>query len=138
MAPTLQERDYIGLSPAAAAALATELRLGLPGTTAAAEEADSDGAGADAPLTLELLPKGGAKRGFADAIVGGPALAGQRREAAGIKAAAAAEEEEEEKKKAQAPAAKMFTDSCRRLRIMKGSDAVGLAPRATDKSKNRN
>ncbi|KAF0904330.1 hypothetical protein E2562_033405 [Oryza meyeriana var. granulata] len=33
---------------------------------------------------------------------------------------------------------RMFTDSCRRLRIMKGSDAVGLAPRATDKSKNRN
>ncbi|XP_006656052.2 auxin-responsive protein IAA21 [Oryza brachyantha] len=263
MAPP-QERDYIGLSPAAAAALATELRLGLPGT---AEEAGSEGGGAEAPLTLELLPKGGAKRGFADAIVGGPA--GQRREAAGGKAAAAEadEEEEEEKKKAQAPAAKaqvvgwppirsyrkntmamtqpalkgkddgevkqqppasgclyvkvsmdgapylrkvdlkmyknykelslalekmfscftvghnesnaksgkdglsdcrlmdlkngtelvltyedkdedwmlvgdvpwkMFTDSCRRLRIMKGSDAVGLAPRATDKSKSRN
>uniref|UniRef100_A0A0E0LB97 Auxin-responsive protein n=1 Tax=Oryza punctata TaxID=4537 RepID=A0A0E0LB97_ORYPU len=135
MAPT-QERDYIGLSPAAAAALATELRLGLPGT---AEEADSEGGGGvdAAPLTLELLPKGGAKRGFADAIVGGPA--GQRRQAAGGKASAAeAEEEEEEKKKAQAPAAKMFTDNCRRLRIMKGSDAVGLAPRATEKSKNRN
>uniref|UniRef100_A0A0E0A934 Auxin-responsive protein n=1 Tax=Oryza glumipatula TaxID=40148 RepID=A0A0E0A934_9ORYZ len=218
MAPP-QERDYIGLSPAAAAALATELRLGLPGTAEEAESEGGGGGGADAaPLTLELLPKGGAKRGFADAIVGGPA--GQRREAAGGKAAAAAAEaeEEEEKKKAQAPAAKgilprkiavfvlrkleklssphlvgvtvstvkshgesngksgrdglsdcrlmdlkngtelvltyedkdedwmlvgdvpwrMFTDSCRRLRIMKGSDAVGLAPRATDKSKNRN
>uniref|UniRef100_A0A0E0BZI0 Auxin-responsive protein n=1 Tax=Oryza meridionalis TaxID=40149 RepID=A0A0E0BZI0_9ORYZ len=32
----------------------------------------------------------------------------------------------------------MFTDSCRRLRIMKGSDAIGLAPRAGEKSKNRN
>ncbi|XP_062230225.1 auxin-responsive protein IAA3-like [Phragmites australis] len=32
----------------------------------------------------------------------------------------------------------MFTDSCRRLRIMKGSDAIGLAPRAGDKSKNKN
>ncbi|BAF19468.1 auxin-responsive protein IAA21 [Oryza sativa Japonica Group] len=266
MAPP-QERDYIGLSPAAAAALATELRLGLPGTAEEAESEGGGGGGTDAaPLTLELLPKGGAKRGFADAIVGGPA--GQRREAAGGKAAAAAAEaeEEEEKKKAQAPAAKaqvvgwppirsyrkntmamsqpalkgkddgeakqapasgclyvkvsmdgapylrkvdlkmyknykelslalekmfscftvghgesngksgrdglsdcrlmdlkngtelvltyedkdedwmlvgdvpwrMFTDSCRRLRIMKGSDAVGLAPRATDKSKNRN
>ncbi|KAL5199372.1 hypothetical protein ABZP36_020575 [Zizania latifolia] len=253
-----QERDYIGLSPAAAA-LATELRLGLPGT----EEADLEGSGVAAPLTLELLPKGGAKRGFAEAVVGGPA--GQRREAAGGKAAAV--DEEEEKKKAQAPAAKaqvvgwppirsyrkntmalnqpalkdkdsneakqatasgclyvkvsmdgapylrkvdlkmyknykelslalekmfscftvghsesngksgrddglsdcrlmdlkngtelvltyedkdgdwmlvgdvpwrMFTDSCKRLRIMKGSDAVGLAPRATEKSKNRN
>lgn len=31
---------------------------------------------------------------------------------------------------------RMFTDSCRRMRIMKGSDAVGLAPRATEKSKN--
>jgi len=33
---------------------------------------------------------------------------------------------------------RMFTGSCRRLRIMKGSDAVGLAPRATEKSKNGN
>ncbi|XP_042434098.1 auxin-responsive protein IAA17-like [Zingiber officinale] len=33
---------------------------------------------------------------------------------------------------------KMFTDSCRRLRIMKGSDAIGLAPRAMEKCKNRN
>lgn len=33
----------------------------------------------------------------------------------------------------------MFTESCRRLRVMKGSDAVGLAaPRAGDKSKNKN
>uniref|UniRef100_A0A1D1YVV6 Auxin-responsive protein n=1 Tax=Anthurium amnicola TaxID=1678845 RepID=A0A1D1YVV6_9ARAE len=32
----------------------------------------------------------------------------------------------------------MFTDSCRRLRIMKGSEAIGLAPRAMEKSKNRN
>ncbi|KQK06972.1 auxin-responsive protein IAA17 [Brachypodium distachyon] len=32
----------------------------------------------------------------------------------------------------------MFADSCRRLRIMKGSDAIGLAPRAVEKSKNRN
>ncbi|CAN6335929.1 unnamed protein product [Urochloa humidicola] len=32
----------------------------------------------------------------------------------------------------------MFAESCRRLRIMKGSDAIGLAPRAADKSKNRN
>ncbi|KAG8045746.1 hypothetical protein GUJ93_ZPchr0008g13214 [Zizania palustris] len=32
----------------------------------------------------------------------------------------------------------MFTDSCRRLRIMKGSDAIGLAPRAGGKSKNKN
>ncbi|WOL08345.1 auxin-responsive protein IAA21-like isoform X2 [Canna indica] len=31
----------------------------------------------------------------------------------------------------------MFTDSCRRLRIMKGSDAIGLAPRAMEKCKNR-
>lgn len=32
----------------------------------------------------------------------------------------------------------MFTDSCRRLRIMKGSEAIGLAPRALEKCKNRN
>ncbi|KAJ9190224.1 hypothetical protein P3X46_001449 [Hevea brasiliensis] len=32
----------------------------------------------------------------------------------------------------------MFTDSCRRLRIMKGSEAIGLAPRAMEKCKNRN
>lgn len=32
----------------------------------------------------------------------------------------------------------MFTDSCRRLRIMKSSDAIGLAPRAMEKCKNRN
>ncbi|KAG8094461.1 hypothetical protein GUJ93_ZPchr0012g21470 [Zizania palustris] len=255
----LQERDYIRLSPAAAA-LATELRLGLPGT----DEYDSEGGSAAAPLTLELLPKGGAKRGFADAIVGVPA--GQPREAAGGKAAAVNEEEDKKKAQAQAPAAKaqvvgwppirsyrkntmamnqpalkgkddneakqapasgclyvkvsmdgapylrkvdlkmyknykelslalekmfscftvghsesngksgrdglsdcymkdlkngmelvltyedkdgdwmlvgdvpwrMFTDSCRRLRIMKGSDAVGLAPRTTEKSKNQN
>ncbi|KAG8067550.1 hypothetical protein GUJ93_ZPchr0005g16349 [Zizania palustris] len=31
----------------------------------------------------------------------------------------------------------MFANSCRRLRIMKGSDAIGLAPRTVDKSKNR-
>ncbi|PUZ60967.1 hypothetical protein GQ55_4G227700 [Panicum hallii var. hallii] len=226
MAPP-QERVYIGLSPATAA---TELRLGLPGT----EEAV-----AGTPLTLELLPKGGAKRGFADAIV--------RMDAAATGKAPA--DDEEDKKKAQAPAAKaqvvgwppirsyrkntmamnqgclyvkvsmdgapylrkvdlkmynnykelslalekmfssftvgdnesngksgreglsdcrlldhkngtelvltykdkdgdwmlvgdvpwrMFTGSCRRLRIMKGSDAVGLAPTATEKSKNSN
>ncbi|KAL6604030.1 hypothetical protein ACP70R_044391 [Stipagrostis hirtigluma subsp. patula] len=104
MAPP-QERDYIGLSSAAATA-ATELRLGLPGT----EEAEADGgeAAEGAPLTLELLPKGGAKRGFADAIVGGPA--GQRREAAARGKAPAEdeeEEEEEEKKKAQAAKAQV-------------------------------
>ncbi|KAL9350722.1 hypothetical protein Peur_057977 [Populus x canadensis] len=32
----------------------------------------------------------------------------------------------------------MFTNSCRRLRIMKGSEAIGLAPRAMEKCKNRN
>lgn len=32
----------------------------------------------------------------------------------------------------------MFTDTCKRLRIMKGSDAIGLAPRAMEKCKNRN
>ncbi|KAG6395791.1 hypothetical protein SASPL_141919 [Salvia splendens] len=32
----------------------------------------------------------------------------------------------------------MFTDSCRRLRIMKGSDAIGLAPRTMQKSKSQN
>ncbi|XP_074589964.1 auxin-responsive protein IAA16-like [Curcuma longa] len=31
----------------------------------------------------------------------------------------------------------MFVDSCKRLRIMKGSEAVGLAPRAMEKRKNR-
>ncbi|CAD6339343.1 unnamed protein product [Miscanthus lutarioriparius] len=31
---------------------------------------------------------------------------------------------------------RMFTGSYRRLRIMKGSDAVGLAPRVSDKTKN--
>lgn len=97
MAPP-QERDYIGLSPAAAA---TELRLGLPGT----EEAEGGEAAVGAPLTLELLPKGSAKRGFADAIVGGPAE--QRLDAAARgRAAEEDEDEEEEKKKAQAPAAK--------------------------------
>eukprot|EP00252_Welwitschia_mirabilis_P010922 TRINITY_DN2459_c0_g1_i1.p1 TRINITY_DN2459_c0_g1~~TRINITY_DN2459_c0_g1_i1.p1 ORF type:complete len:394 (+),score=73.09 TRINITY_DN2459_c0_g1_i1:378-1559(+) len=32
----------------------------------------------------------------------------------------------------------MFTESCRRLRIMKGSEAIGLAPRAMEKCRNRN
>ncbi|CAI9276648.1 unnamed protein product [Lactuca saligna] len=32
----------------------------------------------------------------------------------------------------------MFIGSCKRLKIMKGSDAIGLAPRATVKSNNRN
>lgn len=32
----------------------------------------------------------------------------------------------------------MFIDSCKRLRIMKGSEAIGLAPRSMDKGKNRN
>ncbi|XP_009389389.2 auxin-responsive protein IAA17 [Musa acuminata AAA Group] len=32
----------------------------------------------------------------------------------------------------------MFTDSCRRLRIMRGSDAIGMAPRVMEKSKSRN
>ncbi|XP_048226901.1 auxin-responsive protein IAA8 isoform X1 [Ricinus communis] len=32
----------------------------------------------------------------------------------------------------------MFTDTCKRLRIMKSSDAIGLAPRAVEKCKNRN
>jgi len=31
----------------------------------------------------------------------------------------------------------MFVASCKRLRIMKGSEAIGLAPRAKDKSKNK-
>ncbi|XP_050238593.1 auxin-responsive protein IAA8-like [Mercurialis annua] len=32
----------------------------------------------------------------------------------------------------------MFIETCRRLRIMKSSDAIGLAPRAVEKCKNRN
>lgn len=32
----------------------------------------------------------------------------------------------------------MFIDSCKRLRIMKSIDAIGLAPRAMEKCKNRN
>uniref|UniRef100_A0A453JRG6 Auxin-responsive protein n=1 Tax=Aegilops tauschii subsp. strangulata TaxID=200361 RepID=A0A453JRG6_AEGTS len=31
----------------------------------------------------------------------------------------------------------MFVESCKRLRIMKGSEAIGLAPRAMEKCKNR-
>ncbi|KAA8537029.1 hypothetical protein F0562_029507 [Nyssa sinensis] len=31
----------------------------------------------------------------------------------------------------------MFVDSCKRLRFMKGSEAIGLAPRAVEKCKNR-
>ncbi|XWS57689.1 hypothetical protein CRYUN_Cryun09bG0194800 [Craigia yunnanensis] len=31
----------------------------------------------------------------------------------------------------------MFVDSCKRLRIMKGSEAIGLAPKAVEKFKNR-
>ncbi|KAK7397311.1 hypothetical protein VNO78_18479 [Psophocarpus tetragonolobus] len=31
----------------------------------------------------------------------------------------------------------MFVESCKRLRIMKGSEAIGLAPRAVEKCKNR-
>ncbi|KAK3036870.1 hypothetical protein RJ639_031488 [Escallonia herrerae] len=31
----------------------------------------------------------------------------------------------------------MFVDSCKRLRIMKGTEAIGLAPRAMEKCKNR-
>ncbi|XP_050219754.1 auxin-responsive protein IAA27 isoform X2 [Mercurialis annua] len=33
---------------------------------------------------------------------------------------------------------KMFTETCRRLRIMKSSEAIGLAPRAMEKCKSRN
>ncbi|KAK6923220.1 AUX/IAA domain [Dillenia turbinata] len=32
----------------------------------------------------------------------------------------------------------MFIESCKRLKIMKSSDAIGLAPRAVEKSRNRN
>lgn len=32
----------------------------------------------------------------------------------------------------------MFIDTCKRLRIMKSSDAIGLAPRAVEKSRSRN
>lgn len=32
----------------------------------------------------------------------------------------------------------MFTESCKRLRIMKSSEAIGLAPRAMEKCRNRN
>ncbi|XP_022854159.1 auxin-responsive protein IAA14-like [Olea europaea var. sylvestris] len=32
---------------------------------------------------------------------------------------------------------KMFVESCKRLRIMKGTEAIGLAPRAMEKCKNR-
>ncbi|KAK7261797.1 hypothetical protein RIF29_28117 [Crotalaria pallida] len=32
----------------------------------------------------------------------------------------------------------MFIDSCKRLRIMKGSEAIGLAPRAMEKSRSQN
>uniref|UniRef100_A0A2N9IDD4 Auxin-responsive protein n=1 Tax=Fagus sylvatica TaxID=28930 RepID=A0A2N9IDD4_FAGSY len=32
----------------------------------------------------------------------------------------------------------MFINSCKKLKIMKGSDAIGLAPRAMEKSRNRN
>ncbi|XP_047332642.1 auxin-responsive protein IAA14-like [Impatiens glandulifera] len=32
----------------------------------------------------------------------------------------------------------MFVDSCKRLRIMKGSEAIGLAPRAMEKCKSKN
>uniref|UniRef100_M1A7J3 Auxin-responsive protein n=1 Tax=Solanum tuberosum TaxID=4113 RepID=M1A7J3_SOLTU len=32
----------------------------------------------------------------------------------------------------------MFIDTCKRLRIMKGSDAIGLAPRAMEKCRSRN
>ncbi|XP_068304297.1 auxin-responsive protein IAA9-like [Pyrus communis] len=32
----------------------------------------------------------------------------------------------------------MFTDTCKRMRIMKSSDAIGLAPRAMEKCRNRN
>ncbi|KAG5598178.1 hypothetical protein H5410_029548 [Solanum commersonii] len=32
----------------------------------------------------------------------------------------------------------MFVDSCKRLRIMKGAEAIGLAPRAMERCKNRN
>nr|GEY59266.1 AUX/IAA protein [Tanacetum cinerariifolium] len=31
----------------------------------------------------------------------------------------------------------MFVNSCKRLRIMKGKEAIGLAPRAMEKCKNR-
>ena len=31
----------------------------------------------------------------------------------------------------------MFIDTCKRLKIMKGSDAIGLAPRAMEKSRSR-
>uniref|UniRef100_A0A2P2JNT4 Auxin-responsive protein n=1 Tax=Rhizophora mucronata TaxID=61149 RepID=A0A2P2JNT4_RHIMU len=31
----------------------------------------------------------------------------------------------------------MFVDTCKRLKIMKSSDAIGLAPRAMEKSNTR-
>ncbi|VAI89097.1 auxin-responsive protein IAA21-like isoform X1 [Triticum dicoccoides] len=239
MAPP-QERDYIGLSPAAAAA-ATELRLGLPGTEDAA--GDGGGAASEAPLTLELLSKGGAKRGFAGAVaeeedekkkaqppaakaqvVGWPPIRSYRKNTMATNLSAPRSKDEAEAKQAPVPDClyvkvsmdgapylrkvdlkmyknykdlslelekkfsgftvghgestgnsgrdglsdcrlmdlksgtelvltyedkdgdwmlvgdvpwRMFTDSCRRMRIMKGSDAVGLAPRAAEKSKNQ-
>ncbi|PNX69952.1 hypothetical protein L195_g057001, partial [Trifolium pratense] len=32
---------------------------------------------------------------------------------------------------------RVFADSCRRLRIMKGSEAIGLAPRGIEKSRSQ-
>ncbi|AQK84772.1 Auxin-responsive protein IAA27 [Zea mays] len=171
MSPPL-DLDYIGLSPAAAAAAAhddlkgTELRLGLPGSGSPDRRVVAATA-----TTLDLLPAKGAKRGFSDeAPTPSPGAASGK----GKKVA----EEEDDKKVAATPQPvakaqvvgwppirsyrkdgeyvltyedkdgdwmlvgdvpwEMFADSCRRLRIMKGSDAIGLAPRAADKSKNRN
>uniref|UniRef100_A0A0E0JFZ1 Auxin-responsive protein n=1 Tax=Oryza punctata TaxID=4537 RepID=A0A0E0JFZ1_ORYPU len=145
MSPPL-ELDYIGLSPppssSTSAARAddvdlkgTELRLGLPGSESP-ERRPAATATATA-TTLELLPAKGAKRVFSDeATLTPPAAAGKGKAAAVREGEEVEEAEEEEDKKVAAPpqpAAKMFTDSCRRLRIMKGSDAIGLAPRAGEK-----
>uniref|UniRef100_A0A0D9VYU5 Auxin-responsive protein n=1 Tax=Leersia perrieri TaxID=77586 RepID=A0A0D9VYU5_9ORYZ len=101
----------------------TELRLGLPGGGAAAAAAGKRGFEETIDLKLKL-PTAGMEE-----------AAGKTPEPAADKAKRPAEAAADDAEKPPAP--KMFVESCKRLRIMKGSEAIGLAPRAKDKYKNK-
>ncbi|KAL7250860.1 hypothetical protein ACSBR1_012806 [Camellia fascicularis] len=85
----------------------TELRLGLPG----------GGRGGEGDHVVVMSTNNNGKRGFEEDM--------------DLKLNLSS------KVTAKRPAAKMFMNSCKRLRIMKGTEAKGLAPRAMEKCKNK-
>uniref|UniRef100_A0A0D9Y167 Auxin-responsive protein n=1 Tax=Leersia perrieri TaxID=77586 RepID=A0A0D9Y167_9ORYZ len=140
---------------------ATELRLGLPGggggdgdsSPAARSSSGKRGFSETIDLKLKLEPAATAVEEIkeelaaekeADVVAGdnrddgdvSPAAnsggGGMKRSPSQSSVVTAAASDPE---KPRAP--KMFVESCKRLRIMKGSEAIGLAPRAMEKCKNR-